>query len=107
MLMVSLKYYFILLEICFYFLEDAQKKNPFPCPCSYRTALTYYLDLTSMPNTQILKDLAQYATDENEKGLLTLMGSYSDEGRVRLFFSSIFIFFFNLILIRLNIKNGY
>lgn len=65
-------------------LEDAQKKNPFPCPCSYRTALTYYLDLTSLPNTQILKDLAQYATDENEKALLTLMGSYSDEGRVSL-----------------------
>jgi len=38
-----------------------------------------------MPNTQILKDLAQYATDENEKALLTLMGSYSDEGRVRKF----------------------
>ncbi len=36
-----------------------------------------------MPNTQILKDLAQYATDENEKALLTLMGSYSDDGRVR------------------------
>ena len=64
-------------------LEDAQKKNPFPCPCSYRTALTYYLDITSMPNSQILKDLAQYATDETEKALLTLMGSYSDEGRVR------------------------
>lgn len=63
--------------------EDAQKKNPFPCPCSYRTALTYYLDLTSVPNTQILKDLAQYATDENDKALLTLMGSYSDEGRVK------------------------
>ena len=65
-------------------LEDAQKKNPFPSPCSYRTALSYYLDLTSMPNTQILKDLAQYATDENEKALLTLMGSYSDEGRVNI-----------------------
>ncbi|CAF0827749.1 unnamed protein product [Rotaria sordida] len=63
--------------------EDAQKKNPFPCPCSYRTALTYYLDLTSMPNTQILKEIAQYATDENEKALLTLMGSYSEEGKIK------------------------
>jgi hypothetical protein len=36
-----------------------------------------------MPNTQILKDLAQCATDENEKGLLTLMGSYSEDGRVK------------------------
>ena len=63
-------------------LEDAQKKNPFPCPCSYRTALTYYLDLTSHPNTQILKEIAQYATDEIERALLTLMGSYSEEGKV-------------------------
>jgi NADPH-ferrihemoprotein reductase len=63
--------------------EDAQKKNPFPCPCSYRTALTYYLDVTSMPNTQILKDIAQYATDENERALLTLMGSYSEEGKIK------------------------
>ncbi|CAF3926461.1 unnamed protein product [Rotaria magnacalcarata] len=63
--------------------EDAQKKYPFPCPCSYRTALTYYLDLTSMPNTQILKEIAQYATDENDKTLLTLMGSYSEEGKIQ------------------------
>jgi NADPH-ferrihemoprotein reductase len=67
----------------FVFVEDAQKKTPFPCPCSYRTALKYYLDLTSMPNTQVLKDLAQYVTDENEKALLTLMGSYSEEGKVK------------------------
>ncbi|CAM4888912.1 unnamed protein product [Rotaria socialis] len=63
--------------------EDAQKKFPFPCPCSYRTALTYYLDLTSMPNTQILKEIAQYATDENDKTLLTLMGSYSEDGKIK------------------------
>lgn len=65
-----------------HFLEDAQKKNPFPCPCSYRTAFTHYLDITSMPNTQILKEIAQYATDVDEKALLTLMGSYSDDGKV-------------------------
>jgi len=83
--MVSFKYYFSINTYSYFvfLLEDAQKKNPFPCPCSYRTALKYYLDLTSMPNTQILKDLAQYATDENEKGLLTLMGSYSEDGRVK------------------------
>lgn len=63
--------------------EDAQKKNPFPCPCSYRTALKYYLDISSLPNTQILKEIAQYATDENEKALLTLMGSYSEEGKIK------------------------
>ncbi|CAF4304559.1 unnamed protein product, partial [Didymodactylos carnosus] len=63
--------------------EDAQKKNPFPCPCSYRTALTYYLDITSIPNTQVLKDIAQYATDDSERALLTLMGSYSEEGKIK------------------------
>jgi len=38
--------------------EDSSKKNPFPCPCSYRTALSYYLDVTSNPRTHILKELA-------------------------------------------------
>jgi len=79
---ISFKSIEIISRLFSLFLEDAQKKNPFPCPCSYRTALTYYLDLTSLLNTQILKDIAQYATDENEKGLLTLMGSYSEEGKV-------------------------
>ena len=63
-------------------VEDAQKKTPFPCPCSYRTALTYYLDITSVLNTQVLKEIAQYATNEDEKAILTLMGSYSEEGKV-------------------------
>lgn len=36
-----------------------------------------------MPNTQVLKEIAQYAGDENEKALLTLMGSYSEEGKVK------------------------
>jgi len=36
-----------------------------------------------MPNTQVLKDIAQYANDENERALLTLMGSYSEEGKVK------------------------
>jgi hypothetical protein len=61
-----------------------------------------------MPNSQILKDLAQYATDENEKALLTLMGSYSDDGRVRQSIFNEFLFFITThLLIRLNIKNGF
>ena len=63
-------------------LEDAPKKNPFPCPTTFRTALTFYLDITSLPTTQLLKELAQYASDENEKKQIQLMGSASEDGKV-------------------------
>lgn len=63
--------------------EDATKKNPFPCPTTFRTALTFYLDITSLPTTQLLKELAQYASDESEKKLLQLMGSASEEGKAK------------------------
>jgi NADPH-ferrihemoprotein reductase len=61
--------------------EDATKKNPFPCPCSYRTALTHYLDIASLPTTQSLKELAQYTSNDEEKKQLLLMGSPTDEGK--------------------------
>lgn len=61
--------------------EDAPKKNPFPCPTTFRTALSFYLDITSLPTTQLLKELAQYASDENEKKQIQLMGSASEEGK--------------------------
>lgn len=41
--------------------EESNKKHPFPCPTSYRTALTYYLDITNPPRTNVLYELAQYA----------------------------------------------
>ena len=65
----------------FFDKEDATKKHPFPCPTTIRTALTNYLDITSLPTTQLLKELAQYATDETEKKSLLLMGSPSEEGK--------------------------
>nr|XP_009941230.1 PREDICTED: LOW QUALITY PROTEIN: NADPH--cytochrome P450 reductase [Opisthocomus hoazin] len=46
--------------------EESNKKHPFPCPTSYRTALTYYLDITNPPRTNVLYELAQYATDAGE-----------------------------------------
>jgi NADPH-ferrihemoprotein reductase len=62
--------------------EDASKKHPFPCPTTFRTALMHYLDITSLPTTQLIKELAQYATDENEKKTLQTMGSSTEEGKV-------------------------
>lgn len=61
--------------------EESSKKHPFPCPCSYRTALTYYLDITSNPRTHILKELSEYASNPQEKEKLKLMASTSAEGK--------------------------
>ncbi|XP_014483001.1 PREDICTED: NADPH--cytochrome P450 reductase isoform X2 [Dinoponera quadriceps] len=61
--------------------EESSKKHPFPCPCSYRTALTHYLDITSNPRTHILKELAEYATEPEDKEKLKLMASTSVEGK--------------------------
>nr|QHY21212.1 NADPH cytochrome P450 reductase [Drosophila melanogaster] len=60
---------------------DSSKKHPFPCPITYRTALTHYLEITAIPRTHILKELAEYCTDEKEKELLRSMASISPEGK--------------------------
>ncbi|NXJ11766.1 NCPR reductase, partial [Odontophorus gujanensis] len=61
--------------------EESNKKHPFPCPTSYRTALTYYLDITNPPRTNVLYELAQYATDSSEQEQLRKMASSSAEGK--------------------------
>ncbi|KAJ7309012.1 hypothetical protein JRQ81_008297 [Phrynocephalus forsythii] len=61
--------------------EESNKKHPFPCPTSYRTALTYYLDITNPPRTNVLYELAQYATDASEQEHLRKMASSSAEGK--------------------------
>lgn len=43
---------------------DSSKKHPFPCPTSYRTALTHYLEITAIPRTHVLKELAEYCSEE-------------------------------------------
>ncbi|XP_016993507.2 NADPH--cytochrome P450 reductase [Drosophila takahashii] len=60
---------------------DSSKKHPFPCPTTYRTALTHYLEITAIPRTHILKELAEYCTDDKEKELLRNMASISPEGK--------------------------
>lgn len=61
--------------------EESSKKHPFPCPSSYRTALTHYLDITSNPRTHVLKELSEYCSDPAEKEKLKLMSSTSPEGK--------------------------
>lgn len=60
---------------------DSSKKHPFPCPTTYRTALTHYLEITAIPRTHILKELAEYCTDDADKQLLRSMASITPEGK--------------------------
>ncbi|XP_059389579.1 NADPH--cytochrome P450 reductase-like isoform X1 [Carassius carassius] len=61
--------------------EESNKKHPFPCPTTYRTALTHYLDITNSPRTNVLYELAQYATDPKEQENMKKMASSSPEGK--------------------------
>ncbi|XP_060572086.1 NADPH--cytochrome P450 reductase-like [Ruditapes philippinarum] len=61
--------------------EEASKKHPFPNPCSYRTALLHYLDITHCPRTHVLRELAEYAEDEKDKEFLLKLTSPTPEGK--------------------------
>ncbi|KAK9962609.1 hypothetical protein ABG768_007966 [Culter alburnus] len=61
--------------------EESNKKHPFPCPTTYRTALTHYLDITNPPRTNVLYELAQYATDPKDQENMRKMASSSPEGK--------------------------
>ncbi|XP_029468564.1 NADPH--cytochrome P450 reductase isoform X2 [Rhinatrema bivittatum] len=61
--------------------EESNKKHPFPCPTTYRTALTYYLDISNPPRTNVLYELAQYATDAKEQENLRKMASSATDGK--------------------------
>ncbi|KAG6442564.1 hypothetical protein O3G_MSEX002457 [Manduca sexta] len=61
--------------------QESTKKNPFPCPTSYRTALSHYIEITALPRTHILRELAEYCADEKDKQQLLLMATNSQEGK--------------------------
>jgi len=61
--------------------EDASKKHPFPCPCTYRTALSHYVDITNPPRTHILGELSEYTDKPEDKEFLLKMSSGSEEGK--------------------------
>lgn len=73
---------------CVHFPEESNKKHPFPCPTTYRTALTHYLDINNPPRTNVLYELAQYASDPKEQENMRKMASASPEGKVRYLFTS-------------------
>ncbi|KAI6649241.1 NADPH--cytochrome P450 reductase [Oopsacas minuta] len=61
--------------------ELATKKHPFPCPCSFRTALTHYIDLTSLPKTHLIKELSNHTLDPSEKENILELTESSEQGR--------------------------
>ncbi|XP_045445468.1 NADPH--cytochrome P450 reductase [Melitaea cinxia] len=61
--------------------QESTKKHPFPCPTSYRTALSHYVEITALPRTHILRELVEYCTDEEDKKQLMLMATNSQEGK--------------------------
>lgn len=60
---------------------ESSKKHPFPCPTTYRAALTHYLEITAIPRTHILKELAEYCTDDKDKEFLRHLASTAAEGK--------------------------
>ncbi|XP_050667174.1 NADPH--cytochrome P450 reductase isoform X2 [Leptidea sinapis] len=61
--------------------QESTKKHPFPCPTSYRTALSHYLEITALPRTHILRELVEYCSNEEDKNKLLLMATSSPEGK--------------------------
>ena len=60
---------------------DDSKKSPFPCPTTYRVAFSHYLDISTHPTTHMCRELAEYATNEEQKKFLMELSSSSVEGK--------------------------
>ena len=66
----------------FLFSEESNKKHPFPCPTTYRTALLHYVDIASKAKGNVLQGLIEYAHDSKEKEFLEKLTKNDDEGKV-------------------------
>ncbi|VDK82377.1 unnamed protein product [Litomosoides sigmodontis] len=60
--------------------EENLKKNPFPCPCTIRTAFTHYVDICAPVKSNVLKALAAFTNAEDEKEHLLLLSTASERG---------------------------
>lgn len=60
---------------------DASKKHPFPCPCSYRTALLHYVDITTTVKHHVLSELVGHTKDADDLTKLELMSGGTPEGK--------------------------
>jgi len=55
------------LDAVFKFVPKLGRELPFPTPCTVRTALSNFCDLTGLYSKQTIKNLAEFATSDEEK----------------------------------------
>ncbi|CAB3402599.1 unnamed protein product [Caenorhabditis bovis] len=60
--------------------EDASKRHPFPCPTTFRTALSHYVDICAPVKSHVLKAISEYCSDEAQKKNLDLLATATEEG---------------------------
>ena len=60
--------------------KEASKKHPFPCPCSYRTALLHYVDIANPVKAHVLIELLTYVTDSEDIAKLRKLVVPNEEG---------------------------
>uniref|UniRef100_A0A8R1DSH1 NADPH--cytochrome P450 reductase n=1 Tax=Caenorhabditis japonica TaxID=281687 RepID=A0A8R1DSH1_CAEJA len=60
--------------------EDASKRHPFPCPTTFRTALSHYVDICAPVKSHVLKAISEYCSDEGEKEYLNMVSTANEAG---------------------------
>ena len=60
--------------------EDASKRHPFPCPTTFRTALSHYVDICAPVKSHVLKAISEYCSDDGEKEFLNKLATANEEG---------------------------
>ncbi|KAG9508585.1 hypothetical protein GZH46_02914, partial [Fragariocoptes setiger] len=61
----------------------SSRRTPFPCPCSYRTALTYYVDITGSIRMHTLRDLIPFAGNDEDRDFLNVLSTPDDIGKAK------------------------
>lgn len=62
---------------------DINDNHPLSSLISYRAALTHYLEITAHPSPDVLKVLADYCGNEEDKKLLNMLSSPMSEGAAK------------------------
>ncbi len=66
-------------ERCFTFVAQGTQSLPFPVPCSFRTAFTHYLDITSPPRFDVLRLLSASCDSDSTRDFINTL--LSDSGQ--------------------------